>query len=80
MHVLSGTTTLLFTDIEGSTRLWEQNGEGMSRALAVHDAISRTAVEGNDGIIVKMTGDGMYASFPDPLDALSATAMMQHGP
>ena len=34
-------TTLLFTDIEGSTRLWEQDGERMSRALAEHDALSR---------------------------------------
>ncbi|HEY1342926.1 MAG TPA: adenylate/guanylate cyclase domain-containing protein, partial [Bryobacteraceae bacterium] len=52
-------TTLLFTDIEGSTRLWEQEGEGMSRALAEHDKLSREAVEAHRGFIVKMTGDGM---------------------
>jgi len=73
----SGVTTLLFTDIEGSARLWEQEGEGMSRALAEHDALSRQAVEGNRGVVVKMTGDGMYAAFSDPLDALNATALLQ---
>jgi predicted ATPase/class 3 adenylate cyclase len=73
----TGVTTLLFTDIEGSTRLWEQHGEEMSRALAAHDAASRAAVEGNHGMVVKMTGDGMYAAFSDPMDALNATAMLQ---
>ena len=59
MHGSTGLTTLLFTDIEGSTRLWEQEGERMSRALAAHDALSRKAVEENGGVIVKMTGDGI---------------------
>jgi predicted ATPase/class 3 adenylate cyclase len=68
-----GGTTLLFTDIEGSTRLWEQEGERMPAALAGHDALSRAAVEGHRGIIVKTTGDGIYAAFDDPLDAVSAT-------
>jgi predicted ATPase/class 3 adenylate cyclase len=77
MQACSGVTTLLFTDIEGSTRLWEQEGERMSRALAEHDALSRKAVEGNRGLVVKMTGDGMYAAFDDPLDALHATATLQ---
>src|SRR3984893_708661 len=51
-------TTLLFTDIEGSTRLWERESDKMSRALAEHDALSRTAVERNHGTVVKMKGDG----------------------
>jgi predicted ATPase/class 3 adenylate cyclase len=74
----SGVTTLLFTDIEGSTRLWEQDAERMSRALAEHDALSRRAVEAHGGSVVKMTGDGMYAAFGDPLDALNAIAELQH--
>ena len=65
MQASSGVTTLLFTDIEGSTRLWEQEGARMARALAEHDALSRKAVEANRGVIVKMTGDGMYAAFGD---------------
>ena len=70
-------TTLLFTDIEGSTRLWEQEGERMSRALAEHDRLSREAVEAHRGVIVKMTGDGMYAAFGDAVAALEATALLQ---
>ncbi len=77
MHASSGVITLLFTDIEGSSRLWEVEGERMSRALARHDALSRKAVEGHRGLVVKMTGDGMYAAFDDPLDALIATAELQ---
>jgi len=70
-------TTLLFTDIEGSTLLWEKEGERMSRALAGHDALSKAAVECNRGIVVKMTGDGMYAAFADAVDALNAALMLQ---
>ena len=73
----SSETTLLFTDIEGSTKLWEEQGERMARALAEHDALSRSAVERNNGIVVKMTGDGMYAAFADPSDAVSAALMLQ---
>ena len=73
----NGITALLFTDIESSTRLWEQDGERMSRALAQHDALSRSAVERHRGTVVKMTGDGMYAAFDDPLDALAATVALQ---
>ena len=70
-------TTLLFTDIEGSTRLWEQEGERMPGALAGHDACCAAAVESNRGTIVKTTGDGIYAAFDDPLDAVNATLALQ---
>jgi predicted ATPase/class 3 adenylate cyclase len=72
-----GTTTILFTDIEGSTRLWESEPERMSQALARHDAIARAAVEDNRGIVVKTTGDGMYAAFADPADGLNASLTLQ---
>jgi predicted ATPase/class 3 adenylate cyclase len=70
-------TTFLFTDIEGSTRLWEEDPERMRPALARHDAIARAAVEGNRGTVVKMTGDGVHAAFPDPIDAVRATLQIQ---
>jgi predicted ATPase/class 3 adenylate cyclase len=70
-------TTILFTDIEGSSRLWEQDSEKMSRALAAHDALARATVADNSGVVVKMIGDGMYAAFADPLDAVKATVTLQ---
>src|SRR5215510_2963942 len=69
--------TFLFTDIEGSTRLWEQEAERMRPALARHDAIARDAVERHHGFVVKMSGDGVHAAFEDPLDALNATLDLQ---
>jgi predicted ATPase/class 3 adenylate cyclase len=73
----AGTVTFLFTDIEGSTALWEQDGARMSQALAAHDGLARRAVEGHRGTVVKMTGDGMHAAFDDALDALAATMDLQ---
>jgi predicted ATPase/class 3 adenylate cyclase len=70
-------TTFLFTDIEGSTRLWEEDPERMRPALARHDAIAREAVERHGGEIVKMTGDGVHAAFEDPLDAVRAALEIQ---
>jgi len=49
----------------------------MSRALAAHDALARAAVAENAGVVVKMIGDGMYAAFGDPVDALKTTVKLQ---
>ena len=49
----------------------------MRAALARHDAIVRTSVEGNRGVVVKMTGDGVDAAFEDPLDAIEAVLQLQ---
>src|SRR4029434_7765510 len=76
VQVSTSVATVLFTDIEGSTRLWEEQREMMSAALARHDAMSRAAVERNRGVVVKMTGDGMCAAFDDPVDALQATVTL----
>jgi predicted ATPase/class 3 adenylate cyclase len=65
-------TTFLFTDIEGSTRLWDQEPERMRDALARHDALARAAIETRQGTLVKTTGDGVHAVFGDPLDAVMA--------
>ncbi|HEY1460667.1 MAG TPA: tetratricopeptide repeat protein [Casimicrobiaceae bacterium] len=69
--------TMLFTDIEGSTALWERDGPSMSQALAAHDALTRSAIEGHRGTVVKMTGDGVHAVFSDARDALMATLQLQ---
>jgi class 3 adenylate cyclase len=69
--------TILFTDIESSTRLWEQDHERMSRALAANDALARAAVRRHGGTLVKMTGDGMHAVFADAVAALDAALAMQ---
>ena len=55
--------TFLFTDIEGSTRAWEEQSEVMHAALAVHDGLVRRAIEAHDGYLVKSTGDGAFAVF-----------------
>lgn len=70
-------TTFLFTDIEGSTRLWEQEPERMPTALARHDALARAAVESNGGQVVKMTGDGLHAAFALADRALRAAIELQ---
>ncbi|MEO8345260.1 MAG: tetratricopeptide repeat protein [Betaproteobacteria bacterium] len=77
MEVVSGITTFLFTDIEGSSQLWERDHQRMPLALARHDAIGRAAVEGHRGAVVKMSGDGIHAVFDDPLDAVLAVLQLQ---
>lgn len=72
------TVTFLFTDIVGSTALWEEDSFRMSEALAAHDALAREAVESRRGRLVKTTGDGIHAAFDDALDALAATLDLQH--
>lgn len=77
MQNTSKITTFLFTDIEGSTRLWEREPERMQIALARHDALAQSAVRSNHGDVVKATGDGLFAAFDDPLDAVSAALALQ---
>jgi predicted ATPase/class 3 adenylate cyclase len=73
----TGTVTFLFTDIEGSTKLWGQYPDAMQVALARHDAIMREAIETHVGYIVKMTGDGVHAAFATVTDALAACLAAQ---
>ena len=68
----TGTVTFLFTDIESSTRLWEEQGDAMGAALAQHDALLRDAVEGAGGHVIKTTGDGIHAVFASPSGAVTA--------
>lgn len=72
-----GTVTFLFTDIEGSSRLWEQFPQPMRGAIAQHDAILRAAVVESGGQVVKMRGDGLHAVFASAADAIRAAAAGQ---
>jgi TolB-like protein/class 3 adenylate cyclase/Tfp pilus assembly protein PilF len=68
----TGTVTLLFTDIEGSTRLWEANASAMRPALARHDTLLRHCIEDHDGHVFKTGGDAFCAAFHTAPDALAA--------
>ncbi|HEY6533965.1 MAG TPA: adenylate/guanylate cyclase domain-containing protein [Acidimicrobiales bacterium] len=73
----SGTVTFLFTDIEGSTRRWEERPAEMRVALAVHDEILHDAIEMHGGHLVKNTGDGAFAVFTDAHDGVDAALAAQ---
>jgi predicted ATPase/class 3 adenylate cyclase len=73
----SGVVTFLFTDIEGSTRRWEANADAMRVALAAHDEVLRTAIEGHGGSLFKHTGDGVCAAFASPTSAVDAAVAAQ---
>jgi predicted ATPase/class 3 adenylate cyclase len=78
-QIPSGTVTLLFTDIEGSTRIWEAQPETMARALRRHDEILRSAIADTGGFVFKTVGDAFCASFATPRAALDAAlAAQQH--
>src|SRR5437868_2350134 len=69
--------TFLFSDIEGSTRLWERQPEAMAQALARHDALLRGAIETHGGRVFKTIGDAFCAVFPAAADALAAVVESQ---
>ena len=73
----SGTVTFLFTDIEGSTRLWATEPDGMRVGLARHDAILRSAVEAHGGYVFSTGGDGLAAAFPRAGEAVIAALEAQ---
>ena len=75
----SGANTFLFTDIEGSTKLWETEPVRMADALSRHDRLCRAVVERRGGRLVKMIGDGLHAVFDDPTSAVVATVDLQRG-
>ena len=73
----SATATFLFTDLEGSTRLWEEHPEAMKVALSRHDVILRDVVGTHGGRVVKTTGDGLHAVFATAPEATAAAVDAQ---
>ena len=68
----SGTVTFLFTDIEGSTALWEQDRAAMATAVERHHTLVREAIEIHHGVLFKIVGDAVQAAFQSAPAALTA--------
>jgi class 3 adenylate cyclase len=68
----TGTVTLVFTDIEGSTRLLEQLGERYPELVAEHRRVLREAAGDEGGIEVDHQGDALFFAFPGAGQALAA--------
>ncbi|MGD9689258.1 MAG: adenylate/guanylate cyclase domain-containing protein [Phycisphaerales bacterium] len=66
----TGRVALVFTDIQGSTSLWEKLGDRFAPILELHNRLMREAIELNRGYEVKTVGDAFMIAFQDPLDAV----------
>jgi predicted ATPase/class 3 adenylate cyclase len=73
----TGTVTFLFTDIEGSTKMWESHPQAMHGALLRHDVILRKATHEHGGYVFKTVGDAFCCAFPTAPDALEAALVAQ---
>jgi predicted ATPase len=80
----TGTVTFLFTDIEGSTRLLQQLGDGYAGVLAEHRSALRDAWRRHDGVEVDTQGDAFFVAFARASDAVAAAAeaqrLLEEGP
>jgi predicted ATPase/class 3 adenylate cyclase len=76
---IAAIATFLMTDIEGSTRLWEEHPDTMPAVLEAHDTLLRASIEGAGGAVIKTTGDGVLARFEDPVAALEGALHGQRG-
>ncbi len=72
-----GMVTFLFTDIEGSTQLWEERPADMQGALAGHDEILRHTVESHNGYVFATTGEGFAVAFTRARDAIDTAVEVQ---
>ena len=75
----SGVVTLLFTDIEGSTRLLHELGDGYGDALDDHRRVLRAACAAHDGVEVDTQGDAFFMAFARASDAAAAAVDAQRG-
>jgi predicted ATPase/class 3 adenylate cyclase len=77
VQIPTGTVTLLFTDIEGSTRMWDAEPEAMTLGLRRHDEILRGTIEQAGGYVFKTVGDAFCAAFSTAEAALAAAVAAQ---
>jgi len=75
----AGVVTFLFTDVQSSTRLWEDAPDSMMDALRIHDGVIGTAVEDHNGVLVKPRGEGdsQFAVFSSAVDAIEGSTQIQ---
>src|SRR3712207_6678870 len=72
-----GTVAFLFTDIEGSTALWERDRPGMAAAVDHHFTLLGEAVTAHDGVLFKTIGDAAQVAFPTVPHAIAAATAAQ---
>jgi predicted ATPase/class 3 adenylate cyclase len=77
-HLPSGTVTFLLTDLEGSTRMWEQDPTAMKAAMVRHDELLEKTIAASRGYVFSRMGDGMAAAFSTARDAIAAAAALQN--
>lgn len=77
MEAHGNEVTFLFTDVEGSTRWWEEHPAEMGPALRIHDLVVKRAIEANGGEVFATGGDGFAVAFGDPDDALRTAVQTQ---
>jgi class 3 adenylate cyclase len=77
MGAPSGTVTFLFTDIEGSTHLWQLDEAAMREAVRRHDQLLRTTIMECGGVVFSTMGDGLAAAFTSAHAALRAASLAQ---
>ena len=73
----SGTVTLLFTDIQGSTRLLDEFGDRYADVLAEHRRVVRAALARHDGVEVDTQGDAFFLAFERARDAVATAGEVQ---
>jgi class 3 adenylate cyclase len=75
----TGIVTFLMTDVEGSTRLWEEDPKSMAPAMRDHDALVRQVVRDHQGVLIKWRGEGdsTFSVFTDATDAIAAASAIQ---
>jgi class 3 adenylate cyclase len=73
----TGTVTFLFTDVEGSTKLWERYPEAMQVTMARHDEVLREVMDSSGGYVFKTVGDAFCVAFSSAPYALEAALAAQ---